>query len=308
MLLKLPALLSPVNSCDGRYEASLDVRFTRICDNACSFCIEAPGIPERGTNVANMIASTLASKQRDVLILGGEPLLMLDKVLEYVKAIRGEKDNIFLTTSLPRTISKNMDKVIELVNILDGINISLQHYDWQRNNDILHANNKHNRIELLKDMLSHKEIASKARVSINLVRGGVDNATGLNVFLDLMHSIGCQHVKINELQNVPESYVSYEKIMGSKMSSPFSHGCQTDLKLREGMRITLKRSCFLVEETLSASLLDLGKMTARRLLPLEAKANKRAATHGVMYEDGLVAQGWLVDLSGDKGLLPIVER
>jgi pyruvate-formate lyase-activating enzyme len=293
MALSFHPFLAPVNSCDGRYAASLDVRFTRICDNACSFCIEAPGIPERGTKVAQMVASTLASPQRDVLILGGEPLLMLDRVIEYVSAIREYKASIYLTTSLPRTISTHMDRTVELVRLLDGINISLQHHDAQRNNEILVARNRHNRIELLRDMLANEEIASKARVSINLVKGGIDNATDLNTFLDLMSEIGCRHVKINELQNTPDSYVSYERIMGTRMASPFAYGCQDELDLREGMRVTLKRSCFLVEDTLTASVADLGKMTARRLLPMASRVSRTADSHGVMYEDGFLASGWL---------------
>lgn len=61
------------NSCDGAYD-SLDVRFTKACDNDCAFCIERNGINSLGlTNVEKMIDSTIKSGINSVLILGGEP-------------------------------------------------------------------------------------------------------------------------------------------------------------------------------------------------------------------------------------------
>ena len=93
--------MKKLNSCDGLYHDSLDVRFTKACDNRCPFCIERNGIDEKGTNVEKMIESTIKSPKKDILILGGEPLLMLDKVYEYVIGIRSHVRNIYITTSLP---------------------------------------------------------------------------------------------------------------------------------------------------------------------------------------------------------------
>ena len=49
------------NSCDGYYKDSLDVRFTKMCDNNCPFCIEKGGITGKSTNVPAMIEATKAS-------------------------------------------------------------------------------------------------------------------------------------------------------------------------------------------------------------------------------------------------------
>lgn len=38
------------NSCDGAYD-SLDVRFTKACDNDCAFCIERNGINSLGAKI-----------------------------------------------------------------------------------------------------------------------------------------------------------------------------------------------------------------------------------------------------------------
>lgn len=49
------------NSCDGIYE-SLDIRFTKACDNNCSFYIEKFGIKSLGkTDVAALAKSVFDS-------------------------------------------------------------------------------------------------------------------------------------------------------------------------------------------------------------------------------------------------------
>lgn len=91
-----------INSCDGIYNGSLDVRFTKACDNRCAFCIKRQGIDSLGkTDVSQLIKKTIVSDKKNTLILGGEPLLNIEDVLEYVKGIRNYVDNIYLTTSLP---------------------------------------------------------------------------------------------------------------------------------------------------------------------------------------------------------------
>lgn len=277
-----------INSCDGLYSGSMDIRFTKICDNACSFCIERPGLEGMKTDVESMITSTIASGKKSVLILGGEPLLMLDKVLVYVKGIRDHVDEIYITTSLPRVISKKSAVFQELIGLIDGLNVSLQHYDWKRNNEILVARNKFNRISMLEEMLTREETAAKTRVSINLVKGGIDTQEELLTFLAVLKGIGVQHVKINELQHTPESYVSYEQIMSETLKSPYAHGCQEDIDLVDGMRVTLKRSCFLVEPSLDATVADMLKVAKKRWIDKPADDG-----NVVMYENGSVFDGWI---------------
>ena len=96
-----------INACDGIYSNCLDVRFTKSCDNNCSFCIEKNGIDNLGeTNVNQMIVNTIKSNKKTVLILGGEPFLNLNKLLQYIKGIRSYVQNIYITTSLLEHQSK----------------------------------------------------------------------------------------------------------------------------------------------------------------------------------------------------------
>lgn len=236
-----------INSCDGIYNDSLDVRFTKMCDNNCAFCIERGGIDSFGkTNVKKLIKETIISGKKNILILGGEPLLNIEDTLEYVVGIRDYVDYIYLTTSLPESISQNYNCFLQIMDYLDGLNISLQHYNPDINNDILKAGNRFNRIALLGKILKEDVHANKVRVSINLCKNYIDNKDELMTCIKILEGMNCKHIKINELQNVSKDlYISFEDIMGIKMHSPYSCGCQSDVSylFDTKMLIEVKRSC-----------------------------------------------------------------
>lgn len=275
------------NSCDGRYNSSLDVRFTKACDNNCPFCIERNGIDGTLTDVDALIKGTLRSGKDTVLVLGGEPLLYPEKLLKYVKGIRGHVKKIYVTTSLPKQITDNYKCFEEIMGSIDCLNVSLQHYDSEMNNKCLCASSCHDRIEMLSKFVKDG-FAEKMRVSINLVKGNIDSGKKLLSFLRKMESIGVKHVKINELQECPELYVSFEEICKVRMPSPYAHGCQKDIKIKGiTLRITLKRTCFVVEPSRRRSFSDNIKMRIKKALHIEP--NKR---NSVLYENGRLSNGW----------------
>lgn len=282
-----------INSCDGIYNDCLDIRFTKSCDNNCSFCIEKNGIDNLGeTNVNQMIENTIRSNKKTVLILGGEPFLYPDKLLQYIKGVRDYVQNIYITTSLPKTIDLTNKVVLDILDTIDGLNVSLQHYDWVVNNNILNTSSKHNRFKILSNILRDEKLAQKVRVSINLVRGYIDNKEKLMTCINLLHKINCKHIKINELQNVSKDvYISFEEIMNIKMKSPYSYGCQADISYMfkdYNMRFTLKRSCFVVKDK------DLAKATICDLLKTIVKQFTKVKNNMcVMYENGMINNGWI---------------
>jgi len=281
------------NACDRIYD-SLDVRFTRVCDNRCRFCIEQNGIDAlEEAPVSKLVYSTIASGIRSVLILGGEPLLRIPRVLEYVQQIRDKVDTIYLTTSLPATIYANYDMFEELMSLLDGLNVSIQSIWPEENNLILRASSKHNRLELLKRINSRW--ADKVRTSINLTWNGIDSDAELSYTCrTLEKEYGCKHIKINELQHAEAQYVSYEEIMQCKLPPPYSTGCQTEVTMKGvTAKLVLKRSCFLTESTLKASWRDLIKALCNWVYK---PRNKFA----VMYEDGRRLPYWQMKRKEEK--------
>lgn len=277
------------NSCDGAY-TSLDVRFTKVCDNDCSFCIEKTGIDSLGKpNVPTLIESTIKSQIRNVLVLGGEPFLYPNELYEYVSGIREHVDEIYITSSLPISFLKKKELCDDIINKIDGLNISIQNVDWVKNNEILRASSKTDRLSILQMLnISHSD---KIRTSINLVKGGIDNREELMKTLKYLQGIGCKYVKINELQG-SDLYVSYEDIMCVKMKSPYAFGCNKHITI-DGvdMKLLLKRSCFITEDTKSASIMDVIKILISKFI--YTKLFKSKTIFRVLYENGSIKNKWL---------------
>ena len=271
-----------VNSCDGIYD-SVDIRFTSVCDNNCEFCIEKNGIPGiKRASPEELYFSTISTGIKDILILGGEPLLALHSLETYVSLIRDYADSIYLTTSVPLIFDTKT--LYSLFHNLDGINVSLNSTDNTLNNAILHAAIDYNRTDVIKEWV--RDFGDKIRVNLNLVKGGIDTKKKLGSAIYDLVDWGINSIKINELQHAENMYVSFEEIMNIKMKSPYSHGCNTEATVF-GVPATIKRSCFMVEESRKASLADLTKLLFKKV-GFTKKNNFR-----VIYEDGSIKKGWI---------------
>lgn len=281
------------NSCDGIYSNSLDVRFTKSCDNNCPFCIERHGIEEKGTNVEELISKTIDTGKEEILILGGEPFLKINDLYQYVRGIRPYVKHIYITTSLPETIKDNFEIFRDIMKYIDGLNVSLQHYDDEMNNKMLHSCHPYERINFLEFICKNLSESQKIRVCVNLIKGGIDNESSLACFLNKMTDIGITHVKINELQHEEELFVSFERIFEKyltenhiHMRSPYAYGCQKKIVLDNfNLKITVKRACFCVNRNLQATFPDFVKA-------LKKKLNHQHCQQMVLYEDGTLSNGW----------------
>lgn len=272
------------NSCEGLYPNSMDVRFSKACDNKCLFCIERAGIQSAQFDVSKMIASTCASGKREILILGGEPFLFVDHLLEYIRGIRPFVEKIYITTALPVSLTLNNKKVIEIIELVDGINCSVHYFTDAGNNRILNTVTPRSRLDILAGLLTY--CPDKIRVMGNLCRGGLDNADAIVDYLKYMTNLGAKEIKLNELQFSPEYFVNFEEVMGDKLPSAYAMGCQRYIRV-DGYRCLLKRSCFLVEDSKQPHFRDLFKA-------LDARFDKKERKSGflVLYEDGTLYNGW----------------
>jgi hypothetical protein len=102
--------------------------------------------------------------------------------------------------------------------------------------------------------------------------------------------MGFNEIKLSEIQHGKDVFVSFEKVFDLKMKAPYTHGCQTYLDMekiipRFKTPVLLKRSCFICEETLNASLLDGVKVLSKLV-------NTTKNNFGVIYEDGSLSKGW----------------
>ena len=280
------------NCCDGIYN-SFDIHFTSICDNKCAHCIDKKydGIGIKVPNIF-LIAKTIIENQKgfdDVLFLGGEPLLFPKELLECICIIKKYTNlKVFVTTSVPKICFDDFDTFSKIINEVDGINLSVQHYNESIADEIRKTKSKFDR-QLFYRSLPNKE---KIRINLNVVKPFLYTKEDITNCLNHYDNMGFNSIKISEIQHGKDYYVSFEKTFRIKLGAAFSTGCQTYLKMNDiipGFKtpVLLKRSCFMCESTLKASMLDGLKVAYKCITP---RSNNK---YGVIYEDGSLKKGWI---------------
>lgn len=279
------------NCCDGIYN-SFDVHFTSACDNKCAHCIDNKydGFKICKPDV-NAIVKTIVDNQDgldDVLFLGGEPCLYLDELIDCVTQLREKTSlKLYVTTSVPKICYDKRDKFEQLIEMLDGINLSVQHYKEEVADEIRRTKSQYDR-QSFYNSLPHKE---KIRINLNIVKPYLYTKEDLSECLRHYDAMGFNSIKLSEIQHGTDVFVSFEKVFNIKLGSPYSCGCQTYLNMEETLEgfktpVLLKRSCFMCEETLNASLGDGVKVVCNLF-------RKPKNKYGVVYENGTLTKGWV---------------
>lgn len=279
------------NCCDGIYN-SIDVHFTSACDNDCAHCIDKKfdGLGINRPLCTDIAATILNNKEGvdDVLFLGGEPCLYLDELISCIQLIKDKSDlKTYVTTSVPMTCYTDYDKFIKLINMVDGINLSVQHYDETVADSIRRTLSKYDRQEFYANLPCKEKI----RINLNIVKPFLYTKEDLSACLRHYDQMGFNSIKLSEIQHGTDVFVSFEDVFDISLGSPYSNGCQMYLdmeKILPGFRtpVLLKRSCFMCEETLKATISD-GVKVASKLF------TKPHNKYGIVYEDGTLTKGWV---------------
>lgn len=280
------------NCCDGIYN-SIDVHFTSACDNKCAHCIDMKyeGLGITKPDIMAISKTIVDNKDGfdDVLFLGGEPCLYLGELIECIKTIKGSSDlKIFVTTSVPRICFDEYESFCELIKLVDGINLSVQHHKEEIADEIRRTTSQYNRQEFY-NSLPYKE---KIRINLNTVKPYLYTKKDITDCLNHYDKMGFNSIKISEIQHGKDYFVSFEDTFNIKLGSPYYSGCQTYLDMNKIIPnfktpVLLKRSCFMCEETLKASFLDGVKVLYKKLT--NGKSDNK---YGVVYENGLLNKGW----------------
>ena len=281
------------NCCDGLYN-SFDIHFTSARDNKCAHCIDLKyeGFGIKKPDVTAIVKTIIENQNGydDVLFLGGEPCLYLQELIDCIKQIKEKtKLKIFVTTSVPKICYDRIDLFIQLLQIVDGINISVQHYNEEVADKIRNVPAKYDRQKFYASLPFERKI----RINLNIVKPYLYTKEDITNCLLHYDTMGFNEIKLSEIQHGKDYFVSFEKVFGIKLQTPFYGGCQTYLKTNEieelkGMKtpLLLKRSCFMCEETLNASFMD-GIKVAYKLFN-----NSTPNKYGVIYENGCLTKQW----------------
>ena len=132
---------------------------------------------------------------------------------------------------------------------------------------------------------------NKIRINLNVVKPFLYTKEDITSCLHHYDAMGFNSIKVSEIQHGKNVYMSFADVFGLKMESAYAHGCQTYLDMESilpGFRtpVLLKRSCFLCEDSLKASIDDGIKV----LLKVFKQSNNH---YGVIYEDGTLTKRWV---------------
>ena len=171
--------------------------------------------------------------------------------------------------------------------MLDGINLSVQHYKEDIADKIRNTISTYDRQEFY-SLLPQKD---KIRINLNIVKPYLYTKEDISACLRHYDSMGFNSIKLSEIQHGKDVFVSFEKVFSINLGSPYSDGCQTYLNMNnilEGFKtpVLLKRSCFMCEDTLKVSIHDGIKVVRNLFRFVENK-------YGVVYENGLLTKGWI---------------
>lgn len=279
------------NCCDGIYN-SLDVHFTSACDNKCAHCIDMrfSGLGVKTPNVT-AIATTIIDKKEgidDVLFLGGEPCLYLDELFECVKLLRDKTSlKLYVTTAVPKTCYDNRELFESLIGLVDGINLSVQDHRESVADRIRRTRSQYDR-QAFYSSLPNKD---KIRINLNIVKPFLHTKKDISACLHHYDLMGFNSIKLSEIQHGKDVYVSFCDVFGIEMKSAYSDGCQSYLPMNDilpgfSTPVLLKRSCFMCEDSLKASVGD----GLKAVLKLFAR---RQNNYGVVYANGTLTKGWV---------------
>lgn len=263
----------PRNSCQGGYGDCLDVKFTNACNGACEFCIEKDGYSPEPAPINVLIGHAIADPAPTVLILGGEPLMAPVRVMDFIEGIRPYKDKIYLTTNgcFLSTMS-----ISRLAGYLNGINISVHHYNEARNQDCMKTSVPVKFDELRQHIRKLQDKDCPVRLNVNLVKGFIDSYEEATKMLAFAEEMGVSSVRFTELQNVGDDLFVDAKEVFDQLADvdPWTDGCEQRLKHRS-LKVTVKIGCGHV-------------VASRPKPPCDGKSSCR-----VMYPNGEITEGWV---------------
>lgn len=282
-----------VNVCD-RIADELIIHLTKDCPNSCSFCIDRGNkFVQHGSPNFDEIKKTYLNYKdnvSNVVITGGEPLLYINEVLDLVEFIKANSSNeVVIDTSLPIQCYDNPVIFNKIIGLVDGILLSGHHYDANIADKIRNARSLFNREEFLKGL----PFKDKFLVSINVFKPYLCEKDDILKTIMYFYNLGFNNIKLAELFERHNMYVSIDDVLGIKLKQPFAQGCSNKnvdishlLPDFKG-NLTIKKVCFIKSKNLSPNFWDIIKILTRTLL------HKKTYFFGVIHPDGKIYPYWV---------------
>ena len=273
-----------VNACDQICN-ELQIHFTKRCPNKCPFCIDATNKGLDNTlslpDVDKIYKRIIEYKDKieSICISGGEPMLMISRLYDLIKMVKDNTNlKVYVISSIPKTCFLYPNTFSKILEMIDGLAISPQHYREEIADQMRGHKSKLDRQKFYAEM-PHKE---KISININMVKPYLYTKNEIIACIKHYNDLGFKDIKLVELFNMEKMYVNFEEVFGVKLKSPFAHGCKTEFDIRPWIpsydgKFTLKRT---------SNMSDMFKAATRKLF-------EKKYYFGVVYEDGSIHPYWI---------------
>ena len=235
------------NGCEENgFPSSLDIEITSACNGSCRMCFQR-GIPRVNDAPVGIMKSSMdlmADAFDDVLFLGGEPMLYLERLIEMAKYAKEMGKKTYVTTN--GSFLGDNEATCQLARFFDGINISIHSGDLKVNESITGVSLNKDELKRAVAILSGKSL----RINCVLQKDGVKNLDGVDEILRLVKEINIKGIKFTELQltsgvveEMKGKFVSLDEIFGTDFID-FLMGDKCEAQYEsDGINFSLKRSC-----------------------------------------------------------------
>jgi organic radical activating enzyme len=264
-----PTLPHVKNFCGGNFQDWLEVMLTSQCNGICSFCIEKKGFKPKETVHWNDLANIIiASKKKNILLLGGEPTLYTN-LSQLITRLNVANLNVSLTTNGSSLMQDHIDDLFGLKTL----NISIHDYCLSRNREITGIDLGLPELRLAIKKLREHGVA--VRINCNIIKEYIDTKYTVLNFIKFAKSLNVDGVRFAELKN-DDRFVDLSDIFPDQFGlnkDPFLNGCWQNAVI-DDMPVNFRQLC--------------GMQSDKR----PSIANPVQILKKVLYYDGKLYDGW----------------
>lgn len=203
----------------------LNVKITNKCNGNCLFCLDENKIRKEEPVEKLIEATNFFYNYKNVLISGGEPFLY-NNLLEYLKGISKEKEEIYITTNGSAFNNHNIEEIAKYIKTID---ISIHHYNQILNSSIFGVSIDFNNIK--ENIKKFKNAGVNVIINVNLIKDYIDYFRKAKEMIEFAKDLGADMIRFTELQNNLSCFVSAYEVFNLKNDNSNFNEIEIDTKM-----------------------------------------------------------------------------